>query len=91
MILGIFTIFGHSMLPVLHPSDRVLVSFIPYYFSTPKKGDIVLFKKNGMLIVKRIVKSENGKISVAGDNKKDSLYNSTVRRKDIVGKMIYKF
>lgn len=79
------------MLPVLHPSDRVLVSSIPYYFSTPKKGDIVLFKKNGKFIIKRIVKSENGKISVAGDNKKDSSYNTTVTREDIVGKMIYKF
>lgn len=79
------------MLPVLHPSDRVLVSFVPYYFSTPKKGDIVLFKIDGIIIVKRIFKSEKGKISVAGDNKKDSSYNTTVKRKDIIGKMIYKF
>lgn len=90
MIFGIFNIAGHSMLPTFIPNDKVLVSKILYYFGIPKKGDIVVFNHNGKSIIKRIIKIKDNKIFVEGDNKKDSLYNLTIEKKDIIGKVIYK-
>ena len=45
MLIGIFRVSGHSMLPTLRPGRLVVVSSIPYFFLQPKPGDIVLFKQ----------------------------------------------
>lgn len=90
MLFAIFTISGHSMLPFLKPRDKIIVSTLPYLFSQPKITDIVVFKKDGKAIIKRIAKIEDEKIKVAGDNKNDSSYNVQIRKKEIIGKMIFK-
>ena len=88
MVFGIFRISGHSMMPYLKPYDRVIVSSIPYYFSKPKIGDIIVFKYNSKTMIKRIKKLENGKITVAGDNISDSLKIEPVEVRDILGKVL---
>ena len=89
MILGIFRISGHSMLPALKPNDRVVVSSIPYILFKPKKGDVVVFKFNSKTMVKRIEKIDHGKIFVEGDNKNDSLKLGHISEIEILGKVIY--
>lgn len=89
MILGIFRISGHSMMPTLKPSDCVVASSIPYLFSKPKIGDIVLFKYRDKIMAKRIKKFENGKIIVAGDNNLDSLKIELIEFGDILGKVLW--
>ena len=89
MVFGIFRISGHSMMPYLKPYDRVIVSSIPYYFSKPKIGDIIVFKYNSKTMIKRIKKLENGKITVAGDNISDSLKIELVEVRDILGKVLW--
>ena len=42
-----FTISGHSMEPTLWQGQTVLASSIPYLFSKPKIGDIVLIRHSG--------------------------------------------
>ena len=89
MVFGIFRISGHSMMPYLKPYDRIIVSSIPYYFSKPKIGDIIVFKYNSKTMIKRIKKLENGKITVAGDNISDSLKIELVELGDILGKVLW--
>lgn len=45
---------GNSMAPLIHPGDRVLVVSIPV--EQIRLGDIIVFKRNGDLIVHRVLK-----------------------------------
>lgn len=80
------------MIPTFLSGESVLVSNVPYLFSKPKVGEILAFKKNGEIFIKRIVKIDNEKYFVKGDNKKDSLDSrgfGWIERKKIVGKVVY--
>lgn len=88
MILGLFKVSGHSMTPRLKPNDRVLISSLPYFFSKPKEGHVVLFNYNNRALIKRIIRIEGKKYFIDGDNKKDSLKIGWINRKDIQGKLI---
>ena len=73
LLLSRFTISGHSMEPTLLQGQTVLVSSIPFFFSKPKIGDIVAFKKIKKIFIKRIAKIDGEKYFVRGDNKRDSM------------------
>lgn len=81
--------------------QSVLVSNIPYLFSKPKNGDIVVFKKEPAfakassgkekIFIKRIARIAGQKYFITGDNKNDSLDSrglGWIRRQDILGKVI---
>ena len=76
------------MLPKFKPDDRIIASSIPYLFSKPRAGDVIVFRYNNKIMVKRIKKFEGEKIIVAGDNISDSLKIKQVIRNDILGKVI---
>jgi phage repressor protein C with HTH and peptisase S24 domain len=78
------------MMPFLHPGEKILVSSIPYLFSNPKAGQIVVFKKNGENMIKRIEKTEGSKVLLRGDNKDDSLRVGWINKDDIAGKLLFK-
>lgn len=81
------------MKPTILQGQTVLVSKIPYLFSKPKVGDIVAFKKEEKIFIKRVVKIDNEKHFVKGDNKKDSMDSRRfgwIERREIVGKVIYR-
>lgn len=90
MILGLFKISGHSMLPKLEPTDIVITSSFPYILNNPKVGDVIVFKKKEKVIIKRISKTTNDKVYVEGDNRDDSLDVGWVHKKDIIGKVLFK-
>lgn len=50
---------GKSMQPTLEPDDKVLTSPLPYLWSEPQRGDIVVFQapneEDGILYVKRVI------------------------------------
>ena len=80
------------MAPTFREGDNVLVSSIPYFFSNPKVGDIVILKRE-KYIIKRITKMRNGKFFLVGDNKKESTDSRNfgwVSEKEILGKVIVK-
>ena len=92
-ILSRFIISGHSMEPTLKTKDTVLVSFLPYLFSTPKKGDIVAIKdpRDNKVLIKRITNIENNTYFIEGDNKQhstDSRKFGMIGRDLIIGKVI---
>ena len=47
LLLSRFTISGHSMEPTIKNGDSVFVSSVPFFFSKPKVGDIVLIRHSG--------------------------------------------
>lgn len=80
------------MEPEIKNGGSVIVSCIPYFFSKPKIGDIVAFKKNRKVFIKRITKIDGENYFVKGDNKRDSLDSRRlgwIERKDILGRVIF--
>lgn len=84
-----FTVYGNSMLPTLKHGQDVLVRC---WFYQPKTGDMVVIKKNGKEMVKRIQRVSGRKYFVVGDNQKrstDSRKFGWINKKDIIGKVIW--
>lgn len=77
-------------MPIFNPDDKVIVSSIPYVFSRPKRGDIVVFKYHNKFMVKKISKEIDERFYIEGENKNDSLNVGRISRKDILGKVITK-
>jgi signal peptidase I len=92
LLFAKFKVIGHSMQPQIKDQQLVLISNIFYWFKKPQIGDIVAFRKPGEIFIKRIIKIQNDKYFLAGDNRKDSLDSrkfGLVVRKEIIGKVFY--
>ena len=77
------------MLPTLKPNQDILVWC---WFYTPKKGDLVAFKKQGKEMIKRIQKVRGREYFVIGDNKKESTDSRNfgwINKSEIIGKVIW--
>ncbi len=86
-----FTVHGNSMFPTLKPGQNVLCFTWAYIFGRPKIGDIVVIRKNGKNMVKRIQKVQDRKYFVQGDNRKESTDSRNfglVGKPEIVGKVV---
>lgn len=93
ILLSKFRISGHSMIPTYYPHDEVLISSLPYIFSKPKVGEIIVFQKGKLALIKRIKKITKNGLIVEGDNRGDSLKSSemgVVLPKQVIGKVIVK-
>lgn len=96
LFFALFKVYGHSMMPTISPGQRVAVSGIPYLFSKPKKGDIVLIKdlQNNAYFIKRIAYIHANTYTVLGDNpydSKDSRQFGRIHYSAIVGKVLFYF
>lgn len=83
---------GTSMEPTFKRGDLILVSGLPYLFSRPKVNDLVVFKHEGGLLVKRISKISSGNYFVTSDNKKhgmDSRVFGWLSKAQLLGRVIY--
>lgn len=66
-LLQIVSINGPSMLNTFFTNDKIVVQKITYYFSSPKRQDIILFRHNNEKYIKRIIAVENDKIKIVDD------------------------
>lgn len=94
IILMRYKIQGKSMEPTFKEDQIVLASSIPYLFSKPKVGDIVIAKdpRTGRLLLKRIISKTTGTYFIEGDNKErstDSRNFGFLSRSSIIAKIIY--
>ena len=84
-----FTVSGNSMLPTLNPGQDVLALCWLYKLEV---GDVVVVKKNGKEMIKRIQKVHDREYFVEGDNKlesTDSRNFGPIRKDQIIGKVIW--
>jgi signal peptidase I len=92
-MLRLLKIRGDSMAPEYSQGDFVLVSKIPFLLTPPSPGDVIAFRQPGYgLYIKRIqnIPAEDG-VNVIGNHPDsvDSRVFGPVRRKNILGKVIY--
>jgi signal peptidase I len=84
---------GDSLTPEFHQGDFVLVSKIPFLFVPPSPGDVIAFHQPGYgLLIKRIQNLNlDGGVNVIGNHPEsiDSRVFGSVRREDIIGKVIW--
>ncbi|OMH22383.1 signal peptidase I [Clostridium pasteurianum] len=66
-LLQIVSVNGPSMLNTFFTNDKIVVEKITYYFSSPKRQDIILFRHNNEKYIKRVIAVENDKIKIVED------------------------
>lgn len=79
------------MEPTLRTGVVVWVFHWYYLFKNPKVGDIVLFRKNGKDLIKRISSISKEGCFLKGDNQEDSFDSQIfgpVKRSEITGKVL---
>lgn len=89
-----FVISGNSMLPTYKPREQVLSFNWYYFFKNPQKGDVIVFKKDGRYLVKRIQKILGQDVFVEGDNQAESTDSrefGPIKRSQIIGKIVLVF
>lgn len=88
-LLTIRRVCGESMAPGLLP-DTVVIAI--GCIGSPRPGDIVLLRHNGIDKIKRVAAAEDGKIYVLGDNvscSTDSRQYGWLPAATIIAKVIY--
>jgi phage repressor protein C with HTH and peptisase S24 domain len=92
-MLRVLKVAGDSLAPEYQQGDFVLVSKIPFLFIPPSHGNVIAFRQPGYgLLIKRIENiSSDGGVNVIGTHPDsiDSRVFGTVRRGDIIGKVIW--
>jgi nickel-type superoxide dismutase maturation protease len=92
-MLRLYKIRGDSLTPEFSQGDFVLVSKIPFFFTAPTPGEVIAFLQPGYgLLIKRIEGiTPEGELYVTGNHPDsiDSRVFGPVRRKDILGKVIW--
>lgn len=87
--LKIFRISGHSMEPTLPVGSYVLIfAWTKHY----KVGDIIAFKYENQIVIKRLHSINNHNYVVLGDNASDSLDSrqfGQIPFNNIIGKIIW--
>lgn len=82
------------MVPVLSPGDNLLVERVSKLFRNFKVGEIIVFKKRGKFLIKRIQKVKGHEYFVIGDNpekSKDSRHFGWISKENVIGKVIYQY
>lgn len=90
MLLSLFKVKGHSMEPSMKDGSFFIASNIPSWFTNPKPGDRIVFQSEEKIIVKKIIKIDNEKYYLSGENKSDDKKFPPIGRSEILGKVIIK-
>jgi signal peptidase I len=80
---------GISMLPTLHPGDRLLVLGLP-----PRVGDVVALRHHGRVMVKRVTAIVGSHLMVQGDNaatSTDSRSFGALPLASVLGRAVYRY
>ena len=89
MLLSLLKASGHSMEPQTKNDSFFMASSTPFLLGVPKVGDIIVFKNNNKIIVKKISKIEKGFYFIEGENPEDSKKFDPIILNEILGKVIW--
>jgi phage repressor protein C with HTH and peptisase S24 domain len=97
---SVFIVQENSMLPRYKSGDHV----VTFNWGMVKAGDVIVFKVSRSHLavepakrdldqhyVKRVVKINRVKVSIAGDNVKESAKMPLVQVADVIGKVIWRY
>lgn len=72
-----------SMIPTINKGDHMLINRIPFYYRDPVRGEVVIFKQDGINLVKRVIGLPgdevdliDGFVSINGEPLDESAYLS---------------
>jgi signal peptidase I len=65
--LKVYTISARSMAPTINQKNKILVDLRAYRNSPPSRGDVVAFKKDGEVFVKRVVALEGDSVEYSDE------------------------
>lgn len=93
-MLHIYRIRGHSLEPEYQPGDFVIASKIPFFFHTPKTGEVVIFAHAEYgLLIKHIqsVDTTTKQLTVMGTHpySVDSRQLGAIALHQIIGKVLW--
>lgn len=78
------TLRGMSMFPMLMKGDIVVVA--PVGYDQLRKGDIVVFESDSILVAHRLIRKKNGSVLTRGDGNRK--YDGSIPFEKIKGKVI---
>ncbi|MGL4345170.1 MAG: signal peptidase I [Cellulosilyticaceae bacterium] len=44
-----------SMIPTINKGDHMLINRLPFYYRDPARGEVIIFKQDGINLVKRVI------------------------------------
>jgi nickel-type superoxide dismutase maturation protease len=93
-VIQILKVTGESLSPLFQEGDYVLIGKIPLFLRSLKSGDIIVFRHPHYdILIKRIesISPDTDEIYVLGahPDSADSRRFGPIRRKDIVGKVLW--
>ena len=88
--LKLMRIHGNSMIPYIKPKDYILIWKFGFRIKI-KIDDVIVFRKDNTVMIKRVFEINENEIFVMGDNKREStdsrLYGS-ISYDMVIGKVI---
>lgn len=92
-MLRVFRIRGHSLAPEYQPGDFVLVSKIPFYFHSPRAGEVIAFHHPAFgLLIKQVERYDppTATLTVLGTHPDsvDSREYGSIPRHAVLGKIL---
>jgi nickel-type superoxide dismutase maturation protease len=93
-MLRIIKVAGRSLWPEYQEGDYVVLTTIPFFFNSIKRGDVVVFQhpEYGRMIKKvEQVSPEQGTIAVVGSHPDsiDSRQFGPIHKRDLIGKVLW--
>jgi signal peptidase I len=92
-MLKLLKISGDSLAPEYQNGDFVIISKIPFLFTSPSPGDVIAFQQPGYgRLIKRIGQiNPDGGVTVTGSHPEsiDSRVFGPVRKEHMLGKVIW--
>jgi len=55
-----------SMLPTIEPNDCLIINRLPYYFTAPKRGEVVSFHHKKTRLIKRVIAVPGDTLDIRG-------------------------
>lgn len=88
--LKLMKIHGNSMIPYIKPNDYILIwKFV--FKKSIKMDDVIVFRKDKTVMIKRVFEINDNEIFVIGDNKRestDSRIFGSIAYDMVIGKVI---